>query len=73
MSLVHIYRPTGHYIGQVRDYGCRNWKTVTGKHASMYIAMARAVMRMEQAHRGRVLLIVESGYYEPTVVMECKK
>lgn len=71
MTLVHIHQPKGHYIGQVRDYGCRNWQTVTSKHQSMYAAMARTVMMMQRAKHGRVLLIAE--WYEPVVMMECKK
>jgi hypothetical protein len=72
MTLVHIHAPKGHYIGQVRLYGHRKWQTVTDKCAGAEPAMAGAVMHMSNKHkRARVLFLAD--WYEPTVVMECKR
>jgi len=73
VTLVHINRPRGHYIGQVRAYGHRYYKTVTGKCKSPEGAMARATKQMKGYHRARVLFIDSSGWYEPNIVMEAKR
>ena len=71
-TLVHIHAPNGHYIGQVRLYGHRKWETVTEKLSDAEVAMSLAVLAMKQSHkRSRVLFIVD--WYEPTIVMECKR
>ena len=71
-TLVHIHAPKGHYIGQVRLYGCRKWQTVTGRCTRAELAMADAVKQMSEMHkRARVLFIAD--WYEPNVVMECKR
>lgn len=74
MTYVHIHAPKGHYIGQIRLYGHRKWETVTEERDSATNAMAQAVMSMTERHkRARVLFIVDSGYYEPSIVMECHR
>lgn len=71
-ELIHIHAPKGHYIGQVRLYGHRKWQTVTGHCTRAELAMADAVMHMSERHkRARVLFIAD--WYEPNVVMECKR
>jgi hypothetical protein len=71
-TLVHIHAPKGHYIGQIRLYGHRKWKTVTVPCTRAELAMATAVQFMSEHHkRARVLLIAE--WYDPIVVMECKR
>lgn len=72
--LVHIYAPRGHYIGQVRLFGHQKWETVTGRCKTAKNAMAKAVLSMTPNHkRARVLFIVDNGYYEPSIVMECNR
>ena len=71
-TLVHIHAPKGHYIGQIRLYGHRKWETVTEKLSDAEVAMSLAVLAMKQSHkRSRVLFIAE--WYEPKIVMECKR
>ena len=71
--MIHIHAPKGHYIGQVRARGYKLWTTVTSECKSANAAMVQAVMAMELGHfRARVIFVVESGYYEPNVVMELK-
>lgn len=69
---VHINRPHGHYLGQVRILGHQKWKTVTGKCRSAKHALAAAVLKSNpQIHkRARVLFIDNSGWYDPHIVME---
>ena len=70
--MIHIHAPKGHYIGQVRLYGHRKWQTVTRRCTRAELAMADAVKHMSERHqRARVLFIAE--WYEPNVVMECKR
>lgn len=74
MTHVHIHAPKGHYIGQMRLYGHRKWETVTAQRTRAELAMADAVVQMTERHkRARVLFIVDSGYYEPNIVMECHR
>jgi len=70
---IHINRPTGYYIGQVRRHGARRWKDVTGKLKTAERAMSLAAARMKGYHRARALFIDTSGYYDPRVVMEAKR
>lgn len=74
MTLVHINRPSGHYIGQVRKAGHRLWQTVT-KHEcqSPEVALGFVASNMAGMKRGRVLFIAECGYYEPNLIMEVKR
>ena len=68
--MLHINRPHGHYLGQVRRVGCRNWETVTGQRRSAHHALAAAVLAGKNMKRARVLFIDNSGYYDPHIVME---
>lgn len=73
--MIHINRPHGHYIGQVRRTGCRLWKTVTGPRWSAHHALAAAVLKARRGYdvkRARVLFIDNSGYYDPHLVMEAR-
>lgn len=70
---VHIHAPGGYYIGQVRLYGHRRWRTVTGRCKTGESAMAKAASQMRGHHRSRVLFITHCGYYEPIQIMECKR
>lgn len=72
MSRVHIHAPKGYYIGQIRLYGCRQWKTVTGRCQSDTAAMASAVRTMTTNYkRARVLYCAD--WYEPVLMMECAR
>ena len=68
--MLHILRPRGHYIGQVRRVGHRLWETVTGPRRSARHALAAAVLKGKNRKRARVLFIDSSPYYDPHVVME---
>ena len=58
----HVLIPRGHYIGQIRGFGRRNWRTVTGRCRTDKGAMARAVKAMKREdHRARVLFIDLKG------------
>lgn len=71
MELIHILRPSGYYIGQVRGLGCRLYRTVTGKCRSTESAMSKAVLKMKKNDkRVRVLFIDDSGWYEAMTKME---
>lgn len=72
--ILHIFRPSGFYIGQVRQRGRQTWETVTGKCRAPENAMAKAVMAMRpNDKRARVLFIDRSGWYSPHVVMETSR
>lgn len=74
MTKVHIYAPASYYLAQVREIGCRNWRNLPAEYKTARTAMIGAIRVMGQNDlRARVLLIVKSGYYEPIVVMECKR
>lgn len=69
--MIHINRPSGYYIGQVRRYGAQRWRTVTGRRKTPESAMSAAVLQMGREDlRVRALFIDRSGWYEPTVVFE---
>lgn len=67
---VHINRPRGYYIGQVRRVGYQKWETVTKPRRSARHALAAAVLKGKNRKRARVLFIDNSGWYDPHVVME---
>lgn len=74
MSAIHIHAPNGYFLGQVRAGGAHKWRTVTQKCKTWNSALSRAVMKMEDHHkRARVIYVVESGYYDPTVIAEASK
>ena len=71
---IHINRPSGHYLGQVRAWGDKLWTTATGRCKSGESALALAVRRMRPSHfRARVLFVDDGGWYEPNQVMEAKR
>ena len=73
MTHIHINRPRGHYVGQVRDPYCKTWRTVTGRCRSGRSALAKAVLHARRYNmKARALLIDRSYYYEPIVVGEAK-
>ncbi|MFY9327814.1 MAG: hypothetical protein WAO76_07325, partial [Georgfuchsia sp.] len=58
MSHLHICWKRGYYIGQLRGYGCRRWRTATGRCRSYQSALAGAAKKMrENDKRARVLFI----------------
>jgi hypothetical protein len=71
-AILHINRPRGHYLGQVRRVGCRLWDTVTGPRRSAHHALADAVLKGKGMKRARVLFIDNSGWYDPHIVMEAR-
>lgn len=74
MNNLHIYRPRGYYIGQVRYTGCQKWDDATGRCKSAEAALAKAVLKMRKGHlRARALFVDISGYYGATVMMEAKR
>lgn len=70
---IHICYSRGYYIGQVRGYGCKLWRTVTGRCKTPEGAMKRAAQQMNNNKRARVLFVDNSGWYEPTISMECNR
>ena len=73
-TFIHINIPRGYYIGQVRRYGAKRWRTVTGHCKTDKGAMERAVASMQRDDkRARVLFIDRSGWYEPTICMEASR
>lgn len=71
---IHIYRPRGHYIGQVRLFGHRRWQTVTGRCAKAETAIAKAINKMTPNHkRARALFIDDSGWHEAHICMEAAR
>ncbi len=55
-------------------YGHRKWQTVNEQWSNAEMVMSEAVLQMKQDHkRARVLFIDNSGWYEPTIVMEAKR
>lgn len=74
MALVHIHRPRGFYLGQIRLVGHQKWQTIETPFDKPEPAMASAVMKMTPEHkRARVLFVTDDGWYEPVIVMECKR
>jgi hypothetical protein len=74
MSDVHIHRVPGKYLGQVRDRGCRRWRTVTRYCQTAEAAMVKTILRMNGATRARVLWVdAGDGWYEPHVAMEASR
>ena len=69
-TLIHVLRPKGHYIGQVREYGFQKYRTVTGRCRTAESAIARTGAKMKGQHRLRVLFVDHSPYYEPNLVFE---
>ena len=70
---LHIHRSRGHYIGQVRRTGARNWQDCTGKCRTAELAIARAALRFNGYKRIRVLFCDTSGYYDPNLVFEGRR
>jgi len=75
VTLVHINRPRGHYVAQVRGRGCRLYRSVDNKeYATPEAALAKAVLAMKESdHRARALFITDDGWYEPHVAMEAHR
>lgn len=73
MIRVHICRPRGYFVGQVRGYGCRRWEDVTGRCRSAEAALSKAVRVMRGKHRARALFVDTSGWYDPHVAMEASR
>lgn len=76
MSTIHILRTKGSYIGQVRGYGCRRWRTVTGKCRSAEAALSLALGKMRSDDkRARALFMpnFEWSWYEPHIAMEAAR
>jgi len=71
-SNLHIHRPSGSYIGQVRHCGAHRWQTVAEGCKSARDAMIAALVHFEGHKRARVLFIDDEGWYGPVQVMECK-
>ena len=69
-SPLHILWAHGHYIGQVRAIGCRNWKTVTGRCRTAESALSLAAARMKGMKRARVIFIDDNPDYDGHVSME---
>jgi len=72
MTSLHIHAPKGEYVGQLRGYGCRKWRSVITTKNSAKHALAGAVRKMQKNDkRARVIFCAE--YYDPVVVMEASK
>lgn len=71
---LHIHAPKGYYLGQLRGYGCRNWRTVIKTRNSWRHAMAGAVKKMSvDDKRARVIFCTDDGWYGPTLIIEAVK
>lgn len=70
MTFIHINKPRGYFLGQVRHYGARKWKTVTGKCKSAESAVSKAALDKSEWFRIRVLFVDSSGWYEPHITFE---
>lgn len=69
MTVTHLNVPTGHYVAQVRGFGCRRWVTI-GRAAQLAVAADCMVHELAgDRQRGRVLFVDGSEYYEPRVVL----
>lgn len=74
MIYLHINKPSGYFIGQVRKAGARNWETVTGRCRSSEAALAKALMAMRPSDkRARALFVDRNGWYESRVVLEAAR
>jgi hypothetical protein len=74
LPLIHIHRPRGYYIGQVRLANERRWTDVTGRCTRAQYALAKAVQRMgTNCVAARALFVDTSGYYDPAVAIEARK
>ena len=74
MTAPHIHAPRGHYLGQLKGFGCRKWRTVIKTRNSAKHALAGAVRKMtKNDKRARVIFCTDDGWYEPNVVMEASK
>lgn len=70
---VHILRPRGYFIGQLRGIGCRKWRTVTGRCRSSLGALRHAISKARRDDkRARTLFIDRSGWYEPNLGAEAR-
>lgn len=72
--ILHINKPAGFFIGQVRKVGAKNWETVTGRCRSAESALAKALMAMRpNDKRARALWVDREGWYESHVAMEAAR
>ena len=73
-ATLHVCVPHGYYIGQVKGYGCRRWRTVTGKCRISNNALSKAIRNMSHNNdtRARVLFVDTSGWYDPNIIAEAK-
>ena len=71
MSLVHIYAPNGHYIGQIRRAGHRLWETVSNCENEQTAIICAVAAMTEHYKRARVLFVTE--WHEPVIIMECNR
>jgi hypothetical protein len=73
MNGIHIFAPRGHYIGQVRKAGHKLWETATAEFESAEDALFVLATKMAGMKRGSILIVDDSGYYEPNLVMEISR
>jgi len=72
--MIHVNRPQGYFLGQVRRYGGQNWETVTGRCMSAEGALSKALLCMKPTDfRARALFVDSLGWYDSRVVMEAKR
>lgn len=66
---IHIHKPAGHYIGQVRQQYERKWRTVTKEWQTPEKALSMAALKMAPTDKfARVIFVTE--WYDPMVAME---
>lgn len=74
MSVLHILRTPGYYVGYTRQVGCRNWTKVTGRCKTAGSALAKATRKMHSWDKRACVMFVPTGetgqYYEPHMAME---
>ena len=66
---IHIHRPAGHYIGQVRKRYERRWRTVTAKLQTPEKALSMAALMMAPSDAFACVLFL-TDWYDPMVAME---
>lgn len=73
---IHVNKPSGYFIAQVKRFRARRWRTVDNerRHDSAVGALVAAVLAMKaDDKRARVLWVTDDGWYDPDVRMEARR
>ena len=70
-NYIHINKPSGYYLAQVRGYGKKNWRDIGCRYKSSKSCMIAAIKNMGiNDKHARILFIAE--YYDPILIAEIK-